>query len=217
MVIKKDPQDDAIKGLVGKPEEKGELPTPPVAITTPSYSQMAPRERMIPDANLPTEYVEGILDIATEGSGLLRVSKFAQSDKDVYISSSQIRRFNLRVGDLVGGQARRPKENERYWGLLKVEKVNGEEADESGTVERANFDDLMVIYPDAQINLSTESDILTTRVIDLIAPIGFGQRGLVLSPPKAGKTWLIKAIIGGVAKNYPEGKPTADGKQTTAK
>ena len=214
MVTKKDPQDDAIKGLVGEPaspdaslggpQVAGEISAPPVAITTPSYSQLSPRERMIPDANLPTEYVEGILDIATEGSGLLRVSKFAQSDKDVYISSSQIRRFNLRVGDLVGGQARRPKENERYWGLLKVEKVNGEEADESGTVERANFDDLMVIYPDAQINLSTESDILTTRVIDLIAPIGFGQRGLVVSPPKAGKTWLIKSIIGGVAKNYAE-------------
>src|SRR3990167_6421213 len=197
MATKSDPQDESKKVWVGEPQAAGELSAPasprlsgpPKSLVRPFPSQMAvPHERVIPDANLPTEYVEGVLDIATEGSGLLRTSKFAQSDKDVYISSSQIRRFNLRVGDLVGGQARRPKENERYWGLLKVEKVNGEEADDTGTVERANFDDLMVIYPDAQINLSTESDVLTTRVIDLIAPIGFGQRGLVVSPPKAGKT-----------------------------
>ena len=158
-------------------------------------------ERMIPDAGLPTDYVEGILDIATEGSGLLRPG-FAASDRDVYISASQIRRFNLRVGDKVGGQARRPKENERYWGLLKVEKVNGDPVEELG--ERANFDELLAIYPDAQINLSTGSDILTTRIIDLIAPIGFGQRALIVSPPKAGKTWLIKDIVEGIAKNYPE-------------
>ncbi len=158
-------------------------------------------ERAIPDAGLPTEYVEGVLDIATEGSGLLR-PKFAASDRDVYISASQIRRFNLRVGDLVGGQARRPKENERYWGLLKVEKINGEIAE--GIGERPNYDDLVAVYPDEHIKLSTDKDILTTRVIDLIAPIGFGQRGLIVSPPKAGKTWLIKDIIAGIAKNYPE-------------
>lgn len=204
MPTKSDSQDESIKALVGEPQDKGELPAPPTSIVKPFPSSMSPRDRMIPDANLPTEYVEGVLDIATEGSGLLRVSKFAQSDKDVYISASQIRRFNLRVGDLIGGQARRPKENERYWGLLKVEKVNTEPADETGTVQRADFDDLLAIYPDAQINLSTESDVLTTRVIDLVAPIGFGQRGLVVSPPKAGKTWLIKDIIGGIAKNYPE-------------
>jgi len=158
-------------------------------------------ERPIPDAGLPTEYVEGILDIATEGSGLLR-PKFAASDKDVYISSSQIRRFNLRVGDKIGGQARTPKENERYWGLLKVETVNDELVEKVG--ERPNFDDLVAIYPDAQIVLSTEKDILTTRIVDLVAPIGFGQRALVVSPPKAGKTWLIKDILAGIAKNYPE-------------
>lgn len=158
-------------------------------------------ERVLPDSGLPTEYVEGVLDIAQEGSGLLRPD-FAASEKDVYISASQIRRFNLRVGDLVGGQARRPKENERYWGLLKVEKVNGEDINELG--ERPKFDELTAIYPDAQIKLSTDKDTLTTRVIDLVAPIGFGQRGLVVSPPKAGKTWLIKDIIGGIAENYPE-------------
>jgi len=159
-------------------------------------------EGQIPDANLPTEYVEGVLDIANEGSGLLR-PKFSASDHDVYISSSQIRRFNLRLGDKIGGQARRPKENERYWGLLKVEKVNGEDVDKM-PVNRLNFDDLLAIYPDAQIDLTTEADALTTRVIDLVSPIGFGQRALIVSPPKAGKTWLVKDILAGIAKNYPE-------------
>ena len=158
-------------------------------------------QRVLPDSNLPTEYVEGVLDIANEGSGLLR-PKFAPSDHDVYISASQIRRFNLRVGDLVGGLARSPKENERYFGLLKVEKVNGEPVD--AMAERVYFDDLVAIYPDAQIVLSTEDVPLTTRIIDLAAPIGFGQRGLIVSPPKAGKTWLLKDIIAGIAKNYPE-------------
>ncbi len=159
-------------------------------------------ERNIPDAGLPTESVVGVLDIATEGSGLLR-PKFAASEKDVYISASQIRRFNLRVGDMIGGQARTPKENERYWGLLKVETVNGEPVEKVG--ERANFDDLTVIYPQEQIVLSTDKETLTTRVVDLVAPIGFGQRALIVSPPKAGKTWLIKDILAGIAKNYPEG------------
>ena len=158
-------------------------------------------ERVLPDSGLPTEHVEGVLDIANEGSGLLR-PKFASSEEDIYISASQIRRFNLRLGDLVSGQARRPKENERYWGLLKVEKVNDEPIEKLG--DRADYDELVVIYPDAQIVLSTEKDVLTTRVIDLIAPIGFGQRGLIVSPPKAGKTWLLKDILSGIAKNYPE-------------
>jgi len=164
----------------------------------------------IPDAGLPTEFVQGVLDIANEGSGLLR-PKFAASDNDVYISSSQIRRFNLRVGDLVGGQARRPKENERYWGLLKVEKINGVDFDKVPAM-RNNYDDLLAIYPDEQIVLSTTADIMTTRVIDLISPVGFGQRGLIVSPPKAGKTWLLKDIITGIATNYPEeGKGSAQG------
>ncbi|WKZ25525.1 MAG: transcription termination factor Rho [bacterium] len=161
-------------------------------------------ERRIPDADLPTEYVEGVLDIAHEGSGLLRPKNFTGSNNDIYISSSQIRRFNLRVGDKVGGQARRPKENERYWGLLKVEKVNDIETEEFLKKTRANFDELMVIYPDEQLKMSTSEDILTTRMVDLVAPVGFGQRALVVSPPKAGKTWLVKDLITGIAENYKE-------------
>ena len=170
----------------------------------PSGVQSTGFERQIPDANLPTEYVEGVLDIAHEGSGLLRPKNFAPSADDIYISSSQIRRFNLRVGDLIGGQARRPKENERYWGLLKVEKVNSEDVEKFLARERVNFDDLLAIYPDEQIKLETTDDVLTTRMVDLVAPIGFGQRALVVSPPKAGKTWLVKDIIAGIAENYKE-------------
>lgn len=199
-----------VSSLVNPPAEKVAEDLPVVKNEQPITAYETPQppqyygERNIPDAGLPTEYVEGILDIATEGSGLLR-PKFAASDRDVYISSSQIRRFNLRLGDLVGGQARRPKENERYWGLLKVEKLNGRPLSESTiATDRKNFDDLLAIYPDEQINLSTEKDILTTRVMDLIAPVGFGQRGLIVSPPKAGKTWLLKDIITGIASNYPE-------------
>src|SRR3990167_5965187 len=107
----------------------------------------------------PNETATLVLDIANEGSGLLRPKMFSPSDHDIYISASQIRRFNLRVGDVVGGQARRPKDNERYWGLLKVEKVNGELVESIGT--RPNFDDLTVIYPEERIKLSTEKDALT--------------------------------------------------------
>lgn len=220
MVLKKTTSDesepaktvkDDVKNLIEAPEDAGELETgdkdiliketvPPAVVNYPTNTY-TPMERAIPDAGLPTEYVEGVLDIANEGSGLLR-PKFAASDKDIYISSSQIRRFNLRVGDKVGGQARRPKENERYWGLLKVEKVNGMDVDSMG--ERVNYDDLLAVYPDAKIELSIDKDALTNRVIDLVSPIGFGQRALIVSPPKAGKTWLIKDILAGIAANYPE-------------
>jgi transcription termination factor Rho len=158
-------------------------------------------DRVLPDSGLPTENVTGVLDIANEGSGLLRPN-FIPSDRDVYISASQIRRFNLRTGDSITGLARRPKDNERYWGLLKVETVNGEPAVELR--DRPDFENLLAIYPDRQIVLSTGKEPLTTRIMDLVSPIGFGQRGLIVSPPKAGKTWLIKDIITGIGKNHPE-------------
>ncbi len=159
--------------------------------------------RILPDSDLPTEYVEVILDISEEGSGLLR-PKFIPSEKDIYISASQIRRFSLRKGDLVGGQARAPKENERYFGLLKVEKINGYDAEGEEVKNRSLIDDLTPIFPQPQIKLETEKDILTTRMIDLISPIGFGQRGLIVSSPKAGKTWLLKDIASAISQNYPD-------------
>ena len=191
-----------VQSLVGAPDQVGSLSPAPDKIQERPSNTLVVDERVIPDAGLPTEYVEGVLDIANEGSGLLRPVRFAPSDHDIYISASQIRRFNLRVGDMIGGQARRPKENERYWGLLKVEKVNGEPVE--SVRERGDFDELTAVYPDAQIILSTDKETLTTRMIDLVAPIGFGQRALIVSPPKAGKTWLVKDIIKGIASNYPE-------------
>ena len=201
-IVTKEEESPDVQSLVGAPVDAGMLPPAPVAIEERPMSPLVVDERMIPDAGLPTEYVEGVLDIANEGSGLLRPQRFAPSDHDIYISASQIRRFNLRVGDMIGGQARRPKENERYWGLLKVEKVNGEPVEKLG--QRIDFDSMTAVYPDAQIILSTDKDTLTTRIIDLVAPIGFGQRALIVSPPKAGKTWLVKDIIKGIAVNYPE-------------
>lgn len=193
-----EPVKTSVADFVGQPTEQIDTQKVSHDSSRPSF------ERRIPDADLPTEYVEGVLDIAHEGSGLLRRKNFTPSNEDVYISSSQIRRFNLRVGDLIGGQARRPKENERYWGLLKVEKVNSDDVEVFLAKTRANFDELLAIYPDEQIKLSTEKDILTTRIVDLVAPIGFGQRSLIVSPPKAGKTWLVKDLISGVAENYKD-------------
>ncbi len=158
-------------------------------------------ERVIPDAGVPTEYLEGVLDITKEGHGYLRPN-FVPSEKDIYISNSQIRKFSLRQGDMVGGQARKPKENERYYGLLKVEKVNGEKADSEKITKRPFLDDLTPIFPQPQVVLETTKDVLSTRMIDLISPIGFGQRGLIVSPPKAGKTWLLKDIARAISTNY---------------
>ena len=162
-------------------------------------------DRVIPDNNVPTEYVDGVLDIQNEGHGFLR-PKFIPSDRDVYISQSQIRRFGLRPGDLVGGQARSPKENERYYGLLKVEKVNGEDPEK--ILNRPKFDDLTPVYPHEQIKLSYGQLPLSVRIMDLMSPIGKGQRGLIVSPPKAGKTTILKELATGISTNYPEDPPS---------
>ena len=163
------------------------------------YGNGAPREMQ--DANVPTETVTGFLDIMAEGHGFLR-PKFIASDKDIYISQSQIRKFNLRPGDEVTGEARQPKDNERYYGLLKVVKVNEQDADNLGA--RPRYDDLVPIYPKEIIKLEHGIQPLSCRILDLFAPIGFGQRGLIVSPPKAGKTTMLKEIASGISANYPE-------------
>jgi transcription termination factor Rho len=145
--------------------------------------------------------VSGILDIQQEGHGFLR-PKFIPSQRDIYISQSQIRRFLLRPGDLIEGVGRPPKDTERYFGLLKVEKVNGVDADAS--LNRPYFDDLTPIYPKKQVVLATGKTPLSTRIMDLIAPIGFGQRGMIVSPPKAGKTTILKEIAAGISENFPD-------------
>lgn len=153
-----------------------------------------------PDIDVPTETVRGVLDTMPEGHGFLR-PKYTPSEKDVYISQSQIRRFLLRNGDMVEGQARAPKDNERYWGLLKVEKVNELPAEEME--KRPKFEDLVPVYPNMHLRLETGQQPISTRIIDLVAPIGFGQRGLIVSPPKAGKTTILKEIAAGISANYP--------------
>lgn len=150
---------------------------------------------------VPTHEVHGILDIQPEGHGFLR-PRFIPSQRDIYISQSQIRRFMLRPGDLVAGLGRPPKDTERYFGLLKVETVNEMPAEES--LNRPYFDELTPIYPKKQVVLSTGKHPLSTRIIDLIAPIGFGQRGMIVSPPKAGKTTILKELAAGISQNFPK-------------
>lgn len=165
----------------------------------PSYSYQNNMDRYA-NANTATQKVSGFLDIMMEGHGFLR-PKFIPSDGDIYISQSQIRKFQLRPGDEVSGQARPPKDTERYFGLLKVEKVNGKVAEESN--KRPKFDELTPIYPNKQIKLETGQTPLSTRMIDILSPIGFGQRGLIVSPPKAGKTTILKEIAHGITANNP--------------
>jgi transcription termination factor Rho len=204
MVAKKNLTVDELVGSLPSEKEFSETKKEPAkndSASTQNNFDGFVDNRVIPDAGVPTQYMEGILDVSQEGHGYLR-PKFSPSEKDVYISSSQIRRFYLRPGDMVGGQVRAPKEKERYYGLLKVEKVNGIDIEKLG--KRPNFDSLTPVYPDEQIKLETGKTPLSTRVIDLISPIGRGQRGLIVSPPKAGKTWLLKDIANGISTNYKD-------------
>ena len=146
----------------------------------------------------------GILEIMDEGYGFLRQIAYQPATGDVYISQSQIRRFGLKTGDTVTGQVRPPKEGERYFGLVRVEKVNGVDPDQVHARFRAQFEYLTPIFPEKQIILETDSTNLSTRMIDLFAPIGLGQRGLIVSPPKAGKTTILKQIAHSVATTMPE-------------
>jgi len=147
--------------------------------------------------------VVGFLDIVNTTYGFLRPN-FTSSKEDVYVSMSQIRKFRLRQGDQVVGLARPPKQNERYHGLLKITKVNGVELKGGQPLDRKKYSELTAIYPNKQIKLEYDSKILSTRIMDMMAPIGFGQRGLIVSPPKAGKTTLLKEIAEGLAANYPK-------------
>lgn len=146
---------------------------------------------------------KGILEITPSGFGFLR-PQFTPSADDIYVSQSQIRKFWLRAGDEVDGLIRPPKDNEKYHGLLKIERVNGVQRTEEESRARRQFDMMTSLYPEKQVILETEPDILSTRIMDLVAPVGFGQRGLIVSPPKAGKTTLLKNIANGIRTNYPD-------------
>lgn len=148
-------------------------------------------------------FMEGVLEIIpSEGFGFLRPINYSPSSEDIYISASQIRRFDLRNGDKVSGKVRPPKENERYYGLLHVEAVNGEDPDTAK--ERVHFPALTPLYPDKKMMLEVNEKNLSTRLMDIIAPVGFGQRGLIVAPPKAGKTMLLKEIANSIATNHPD-------------
>jgi transcription termination factor Rho len=143
----------------------------------------------------------GVLEIMSEGIGFLRTNYQVGPD-DVYVSQAQLRRFDLRGGDMVIGHVRPPREAEKHYGLLKVETINGLEPEEFQ--RRINFESLTPIFPEKRFNLETDGHILSTRVIDLIAPIGRGQRGMIVSPPKAGKTTILKQIANAISANSPE-------------
>ncbi|HIM37138.1 MAG TPA: transcription termination factor Rho [Dehalococcoidia bacterium] len=143
----------------------------------------------------------GVLETMDEGYGFLRQISPEITTGDVYISQSQIRRFGLRTGDTVSGQVRPPKEGERYFGLVRVEKINELDPDQNNSRYRTLFEHMIPIFPEEQITLETEGNELATRMVDLFAPIGLGQRGLIVSPPKAGKTTMLKQIANGLVAN----------------
>jgi transcription termination factor Rho len=146
---------------------------------------------------------QGVLEILPDGWGFLRRNRsFSPDAEDIYVSQSQIKRFGLKTGDTVSGQVRPPKDSEKYFGLLRVEGVNG--TDPESARRRKNFDDLTPIYPNERIVLETEAKNIAARLIDLISPIGKGQRGLIVAPPKAGKTTLLKTIANSISTNHPE-------------
>jgi transcription termination factor Rho len=173
----------------------------------PYYGNMKKRELIFAILKAQAEkdglmFAEGVLEIMPDGYGFLRPVGYLPSQEDIYVAASQIRRFDLRTGDVVSGKVRPPKENERYFGLLHVEAVNGVSPDEAA--ERLHFPALTPLFPQRRMTLETTPERIATRVIDLFAPIGFGQRGLIVAPPKAGKTVLLKEVAHSISTNYPD-------------
>ncbi len=172
-----------------------------------SYGQMKKKELIIAILRAQAErsghmFMEGFLDVLPEGFGFLRPIGYLPSSEDIYISASQIRKFDLRTGDLVSGKCRAPKENERYFGLLQVNAVNGEPPEVAA--ERLHFAALTPLYPQKKLILESQPTRLSTRIIDLLSPVGLGQRGLIVAPPKAGKTLLLKDIANSISENRPD-------------
>lgn len=179
-----------------------ELPKPPVEEKPIPSSIPEAKEVRRPPEELPKgDLVEGILEIHEEGYGFLR-SSYVPSSSDIYVSPSQIKRFGLRDGDLVKGWVRQPQEKEKYLALLRVKEVNG--ADPELARNRPYFESLTPIFPNKRLKLETHPNEFSTRLIDLVAPLGRGQRGMIVSPPKAGKTTILKKIAQAITKNYPE-------------
>jgi len=173
----------------------------------PYYGQLKKRELIFAILRAQAEksglmFMQGVLEILSEGYGFLRPINYLPSTEDIYISASQIRKFDLRTGDLVSGKCRAPKENERYFGLLQVNAVNGQSPEQAS--ERLHFPALTPLYPQEKLVLENTSTKLSTRIMDLLAPVGLGQRGLIVAPPKAGKTLLLKEIANSISSNHPD-------------
>jgi transcription termination factor Rho len=176
-----------------------------------NYSKMTKNELMFSILRKQTEsigyfFYEGVLEVLPDGYGFLRNvdNSLLQGPDDVYVSQSQIRRFNLFTGDVVAGQVRPPKEGEKFFALLRIEAINYQEPEKAK--DRVSFENLTPEYPTKKMTLEYEKGPLSSRIVDMFSPIGFGQRGLIVSPPKAGKTTLLKDIANSIAKNHPETK-----------
>lgn len=155
-------------------------------------------------AEKPKEFVTGVLEVMPEGYGFLRIENYIQSSRDIYVPPQYIRRFNLRTGDLVNGPVRQQRDNDRYRALYYIREVNDQAPEKM--IRRPNFDRLTPIYPKERYTLETVREELSTRVIDLVCPIGKGQRGMIVSPPKAGKTILLQKIANAITVNNPDAK-----------
>ncbi len=199
-----------VSSLIEKVEEKPIIPAKESPIVKPAPAAPTRMSREIPleerlKEDLKISYeAKGVLDITFGGYGFLRKNYVLSPDADIYVSTSQIRRFWLRRGDEVEGLARPPKEGERFHSLLLIKKINGVEMTEEESAKRKNFDQLTSLHPNKQIKLETDKDVLSTRIIDLASPIGFGQRALIVSQPKAGKTTFLKEIAQGISENYKD-------------
>lgn len=173
---------------------------------TPMQKTGNPIEERLKDDLKISYMASGVLDITSGGYGFLRHDYSINPMKDIYVSTSQIRRFWLRKGDVIEGLARPPKEGERFHSLLLIKKINDAELNENQSRDRKQFDYLTSLHPDKQMKLESKQEVISTRIIDLIAPVGFGQRALIVSQPKAGKTTFLKEIADAIATNYPKAK-----------
>ena len=176
-------------------------------LNIPGFSRLRKKELIFEIMKAQIEkdgyiFAQGVLEILPDGYGFLRPFAYLPSSEDIYVSPSQIRRLDLRTGDKIAGQVRPPKENERFYALLRVESVNGFSPEKAA--ERVGFEALTPIYPIERIKLETAPEEYSTRIIDLIAPLGKGQRGLIVAPPKAGKTILLQKIANAITRNYPD-------------
>lgn len=185
-----------VSSLIETVEEKPIIPAE-------TKKEVVVEERLKEDLKMSYP-AKGVLDVTFGGYGFLRQDYVLNPDRDIYVSTSQIRRFWLRRGDEVEGLARPPKEGERFHSLLLIQKINGEALSEEESRVRKQFDQLTSLHPNKQIKLETEPDILSMRIMDLLSPIGFGQRALIVSQPKAGKTTFLKEIAEAIGKNYPD-------------